>query len=364
MDDPMVFQFIGQTVSNATDAFVTPAAQKVMFGIQMLILTGVTLYITLTGYAIAQGAVQSPFSVFLKQSIKIAIIAVFALTVDGYINGVTSAFGGLEEGLGSFLSGTANTNGPTSIYALLDQSLGKGFEIVGHCFQRADEAGWSFGSALGWAIAGLVVATGTVGVGLLGGSVVIVAKFAIAVMFAIGPLFVASLMFPITARFFDAWFGQTLHHTIVVVIVAVVMAFAMKAFNVFVDGADFSGNGDANPMFAALQIGTLTGILTRMILQIGGMAAGLAGGISMAALTLRDIISPTTGGLSLAQGAGDIINPMSTRRDLQSGMVVTARRSNHLIAGNTMWNPAYRQNVLTNLGRNWGRATGGSVKKK
>lgn len=364
MDDPMVFQFIGQSVSSATDAFVTPAAQRVMFGIQMLILTGVTLYITLTGYAIAQGAVQSPFSVFLKQSMKIAVIAVFALTVDGYVNGVTSAFGGLEEGLGWFLAGTPTTNGPTSIYAVLDQSLGKGFELVNHCFQKADEAGWSVGSALAWAVDGVIIAIGTIVVAMLGGSVVIVAKFAIAIMFAVGPLFVACLMFPITARFFDSWFGQTLHHTIVVVIVAVVMAFAMKLFNVFIDGADFSGNGDTNPTFAALQIGTMSAVLARMLVQIGGLAAGLAGGISMAALTLRDMISPATGGLNFAKGAGGILNPMSTRRDLQSGMMVTARRGNHLIAGNTMWNPAYRQHVLTNLGRNWGGATGGSVKKK
>ena len=364
MDDPMVFQFIGQTVTNATDAFVTPAAQKVMFGIQMMILTGVTLYITLTGYGIMTGAVQSPMSTFLKQSTKIAIIAVFALTVDGYVTGVMGAFAGLEEGLASFLSGTPDTAGPTSIYAVLDQSLGKGFELVGQCFQKADEAGYSIGSALGWSIAGIVVGTGTVIVALLGAAVVIVAKFAIAIMFAVGPLFIACLMFPITARFFDSWFGQTLHHTIVVVMVAVVMTFSMKAFNTFIEGADMSGSGDANPLFAALQIGALCGVLYKLVRETGQMASGLAGGISSAALMLHDLASPVTGGLSAGRGVANMVNPMSTRRDLQSGMMVTARRSNHLLAGNTMWNPAYRQHVLTNLGRNWGKATGGKVAKK
>ena len=33
---------------------------------------------------------------------------------------------------------------------------------------------------------------------------------------------------------------------------------------------------------------------------------------------------------------------------MQSGMMVTAGRTNHLAAGNTMWNPAYRQHVLQN----------------
>ncbi len=59
---------------------------------------------------------------------------------------------------------------------MLDQSLGKGFEIVGTCFQKADEAGWNMGSVLGWVIAGLVVATGTVLVAMFGGAIIIVAN--------------------------------------------------------------------------------------------------------------------------------------------------------------------------------------------
>lgn len=358
--DPMVFQFIGETVKNATDAFVEPAASNLMFSLQMLVLTGVTLYITMTGYAISTGAVESPFWTFVKQCMKIILIAFFALTADGYITGVMGAINGLESGLSQAMNGGA---APMTIYQVLDQSLGKGFEIVGVCFQKADEAGWNFGSVLGWVIAGLVVAAGTVLVAMLGGAVIIVAKFSLAVMFALGPLFIVSLMFPATARFFDSWFSQVMNYVLTIVIMAIIMTFAMKAYDAFIAGADFSGDGDGNPMFAALQIGALTGVLCWIILQAGGMASGLAGGVSMAAMGIRHLMSPVTGGLNAAKGVGNMVNPMSTRRDMQSGMMVTARRGNHLVAGNTMWNPAYRQHVMSNMGKNWGKATGGSVKK-
>jgi len=49
---------------------------------------------------------------------------------------------------------------------------------------------------------------------------------------------------------------------------------------------------------------------------------------------------------------------------MQSGMMVTAGRTNHMIARNTMWNAAYRQHVLQNMGQNWAPATGGSVNGK
>jgi type IV secretion system protein VirB6 len=59
--DPMVFQFIGETVKNASDAFVEPAASNLIFALQMVVLTGVTLYITITGYAISTGEVYDYF---------------------------------------------------------------------------------------------------------------------------------------------------------------------------------------------------------------------------------------------------------------------------------------------------------------
>lgn len=49
---------------------------------------------------------------------------------------------------------------------------------------------------------------------------------------------------------------------------------------------------------------------------------------------------------------------------MQPGMMVTAGRSNHMIAGNTMWNPAYRQHVLQNMGKHWGPAAGGAVHER
>jgi type IV secretion system protein VirB6 len=65
------------------------------------------------------------------------------------------------------------------------------------------------------------------------------------------------------------------------------------------------------------------------------MASGLAGGVSMAAMRIRHLISSVTSGLIVAKGAANMTNPVRTRRDRESGMT-TARQANHLVAGNTM----------------------------
>ena len=359
--DPMVFQFIGETVKNATDAFITPAAGNLITALSVLAAGGLSLYFTLTGYAIMTGAVESPFWTFVKQSVKSLIIVAFALSASAYTNSIIGSFEGLETGLSEALNnpGAAAT---TSTYQVLDQSLGKGLQLIKVCSQNADEAGLNIGTALGWLIAGLVIAIGTLLVTIIGGAVIIVAKFALAVMFAVGPLFIMALLFPVTARFFDSWFSQVMNYTLTIVIFAVVMTMAMAAYDTFISKADLESGGAQNPMFAALQIGALTGVLVWIILQISHMASGLAGGVSMAAMGIRHLISPVTGGLSAAKTAGNIVNPVSTRRDLESGMMTSGTRFDHMVAGNTIFNPAYSQHVLQNAGKNWGKRKGGSVK--
>lgn len=358
---PMVFQFIGDTVSNATAAFVAPAAGNLIIALAVIATAGLSLYFTLTGYAIMTGAVESPFWTFVKQSVKSLFILAFALSATSYTDDVVGSFEGLETGLSAALN-TSTATTPKTTYEALDQSLGKGLDLIKICTENADAAGFNIGTAIGWLIAAAVIAFGTTLVTVIGGAVLIVSKFALAVMFAVGPLFIMLLLFPITARLFDSWFSQVLNFTLTIVILAVVMAMATTAYDAFIASVDLNSNSGESPMWAAVEIGALTGVLVWIILQISHMATGLAGGMSMAAMGIRHLMSPVTGGLSAARTAGNIINPVSTRRDLESGMMASGTRFDHMIAGNTVINPAYRQHVMQNIGKNWGWQKGGSVK--
>lgn len=358
MDDLYLFQFVGETVTNATDAFITPAAGQLITAIQGLILTGVTLYIVLQGYAISTGAMESPFWTFTKHCAKIIIIAMFALSADGYTNYVMGAINGLESGLSSAMQ---IGNNAQNIYQVLDQSLGVGFELAGDCFSKASDAGWSeFGAIIGWTIAGIIIIGCSVIIGVLGGAMVIVAKFSLAIVLGLGPLFIACLMFPATAKFFDNWFSQALNYVFTIVIMSIIMTFAIKAFSSYVEQSTLS-DGEANPMFVAFQILGVTGVLCFVIMQAGGIASGLAGGVSMAAMGIRHMAMPVTGTARGITGAGRAVNPQSSRMDIATGRYVTQSRIGHMAAGNTTVNPAYRQHVMSNLGKNWGRASGGTA---
>lgn len=112
-------------------------------------------------------------------------------------------------------------------------------------------------------------------------------------------------------------------------------------------------DSDQNTLFTSLVLITFTLVMFWLLTE----ANSVAGGISSA---LRGMAQ---GAISPMQGAANVINRQSTRHDMQSGMMVTAGRLNHLAAGNTLVNPAYRAHVMANLGKNQGKAPGGKVKK-
>jgi len=352
--NPNVFTSVGVTVENATTAFLMPAIGNLVGAIQILAVTGVSIYLLLMGYAIITGSVRHPLAEFIKIGVKLLIIVFLGLTVGSYNSHVVEVFEALSTGLV-----TAMTGGDLSgtIYTNLDLLLGKAFEIVTECFDQASAAGvGNIGHALAWITSGIVVGIGSALITLAGGSTIIVAKFALAIMFAVGPLFLLALMFPITARFFDSWFSQVMNYILRIMIVAVVLTFAITAFNHFISAADFSGDGVENPIFASIQIGVISAIMMLLIRESAGMASGLAGGLAMGALTVRSLLSPVS-------ATGRAINSPSTRRDMQSGMMVTAGRTNHLLSGNSIVNPAYLQHVARNTFRNWGRMKGGEIKQ-
>ncbi|WP_319103242.1 type IV secretion system protein [Pseudomonas aeruginosa] len=361
MADPVLFMFIGDTVTNATNAFVNPAATNLMFKLQMSALVGVTLYITLTGYAVATSSVEAPFWTVIKQWLKIAVIAAFALSADGYQNQVVAAFNGLQTGLSEALN--ANSAAPSgSIYETLDTLLSKGLDLTATCFQKADEAGWNFGAVFGWLGAGVCMALGTLVFALIGGVNIIIAQFSLAIMFALGPLFILCLMFPVTAKFFDGWFGQVLNFVFMTVILTLIMTFGMVAYDEFIKGIDLSGDGQQNPIMIGIQVLGLTVALAWIALQAGSMASGLAGGVSLAAMSLRQVVAPAA---SAARTATRPLNPLaqSTRLDPRTGHQTTASRAEHFAMGRTIWAPAYRQALKERLQQGWKKADGGSVGK-
>lgn len=345
-----IFQIVGGSISSAISAFIEPGAASLSTSLQTATLAFVTLYIMVMGFGIVLGSITTPINKFAIQALKIIVITSFVISASVYGPLVIGGFEALEVLLASSINGAdADT-----IYAVIDNTLAQGVSLAIVCFKNVPQGLLSY--SLNWAIAGVTVIIGTVAIVLLGGAAIIAAKLLLAILFAIGPFFILMLMFPLTAKFFDGWLSQAMNYTFVIVIISVVMSFAMVIFGALVEAADPAGVGVQNPLLMSVEIFVASFVMVFIMQQSYGMASGLAGGISMSALTYAHLLTP-------GRVARNIVDPMTSRRDAQSGLQTTARRHEHLLAGNTVMNPAYNQYMLKNIGKNWGHATGGKVAK-
>ncbi|WP_274503449.1 type IV secretion system protein [Xanthomonas campestris] len=357
MSDPMIFQFIGDSITNAMDAYVESTVPVVIEKITLSAVLLGSLYYSITGILMTLGRIDGPFSKLILSFGKFALIGAFALSSDTYMDFVVASGHGLEAGITEAFSG-ANGATPATVYQVLDQSVGKGLDLSGELWNRASDRGATeMGMMIGEYFEAIIVAAATLIIAAPAGAMIVASKTLLELLLGIGPLFIMLLMWPTTKAFFDRWFGEVITTVLQIALVSAVLAFAMKIFVAVVSATNID-SVDASPFFDCVRLIIITVVMLWLMYVAYQKGGALAGGMTSAAITMGGLVAGASGIGSAVVGA---VNPVSTRRDLESGMMVTAGRTNHLIAGNTVWNPSYRQHVLTNVGRNWGRARGGQV---
>jgi type IV secretion system protein VirB6 len=146
-------------------------------------------------------------------------------------------------------------------------------------------------------------------------------NIALAVLLALGPLFIALLFFDATKRYFSAWLGQLANYALITVLTIMVAALLLHIVQSY--AAQTAARGAAILTVDALNM-ILVAVLVFLVLrQIMPVAAGLAGG---PALTSHGFVSR-----SIARGVGTA--GMAARPALAHAYMGTARGIGRLTQG-------------------------------
>lgn len=352
------YEWIGNSIDSILNGYVQLMAHSVIDNTSGFFIVGGGIFFTVLGLLSASGYIEHPLPHIFKLMLKWVFIGAFVLDADTYLGWVVEAIRGLEVGLADAFSPNGKGVAATSVYQVIDRAMTGGFDIASDLIARAGRRGMTeIGMVFfDWLIAGTMIIA-TLLITLPAGAMIITAKVLLAFLLGCGPLFIALLLFgQMTSKWFDQWFAQVLTYITQCAAITSVLTLGMKFFSTMLaDVQPTAGNGPATDM---LEILALSGVVLYMVYQAHSLGGQLAGGLSSGAVTLRQMAQAA---LNPAKAVFNTVNPMSTRRDLQSGMMTTARSANHMIAGNSVWNPAYRQHVMQNLGKNWGSAKGGKV---
>jgi type IV secretion system protein VirB6 len=104
-------------------------------------------------------------------------------------------------------------------------------------------------------------------------------EIAVAVLLAIGPMFLLFLLFEPTKRFFEAWVAQLANYALITILVALAAGLLLSVVKAFADATAASGSGVTVAESARLCVGSA--LIFLVMRQVMSMAAGLASGIAL-----------------------------------------------------------------------------------
>lgn len=280
-----IFSSLGQSLDNATTSFVSDKAGAVAGAIAPIALAGVTLYIVIYGYMVMTGRVQEFFYDFLIKCVKIILIVTFSVNAGGYLGQVVPAIEGLQ---GSMVSAVGESG---NIYNSLDTNVEKGFDILNAIEKKSASLGWrEIGAKIGYWILFAVVAVAFGMILIAIAATLMIASVFLKILLALGPFFIAALLFPPTARFFDNWIGAVMTFVFVYVIGS---AFGTIAIKIFADQAGVINIDSAtdSPWSSALGVLIISIILFIATRNITSIAASLGGGVASEAVGAGQVMA-------------------------------------------------------------------------
>ncbi len=208
-----VFSFVDGQFKMPVETFISSGTSNIANWVTGPLTAALTLYVVLYGYIVLRGSVQEPMLEFAFRAMKLAIIVMLVRNANQYQVYVADIF---FETLPKELSQALNT-GTTPSASTFDSLLDKG--------QKCAQEIWSHAS---WPVD---IVTGTGGIMVIGASVIVAtigyivslyARLALAIVLAIGPIFIALAMFQSTRRFTGAWIGQLANFVILQILVVAV----------------------------------------------------------------------------------------------------------------------------------------------
>lgn len=251
-------------IDDRLDAFLGAGAGRVIAEVAGPLRLALVLYVLLYGFAILRGAISEPLMDFAIRSLKLAIIW-FVATTPAYGDWVTTPlFHSLPEALSRAISGAPGDAG-----AAFDEF----FSRTGYLGQKAaNEA-----TPLNWIpliISGAVLVIGALAAAL-GFGIVTLAKVALALLVALGPIFVACALFDATRRYFFGWLSQAVNYLVLFALIIAVFQLILSLVASQWDAID----GD-DPVVGGLVFIALCLLGSIFFLQTPAIAAGIAGGAS------------------------------------------------------------------------------------
>ncbi|UVC12458.1 type IV secretion system protein (plasmid) [Rhizobium sp. TH2] len=260
-----VFSFVDGQFRTPLETFISTGTSNIAGWVTGPLTAAITLYVVLYGYLVLRGSVQEPILDFAFRAIKLAIIVMLVKNSSEYQTYVTNIF---FNTLPQEISQALNSGSAPSA-STFDSLLDKGQASATDIWSRA---AWPVDIVTG--VGGMMVIGASFIVAAIGYIVSLYARLALAIVLAIGPIFVALAMFQSTRRFTEAWIGQLANFVILQVLVVAVGSLLITS----IDTTFTQIQGYSDVLMRPIALCAICLAALYVFYQLPGIAAALAAG--------------------------------------------------------------------------------------
>ena len=275
-------------------AYVGDNTARLAATLEPAVVTVATVYVMIWGYLHLTGKIDEPFVAGLKRIVTLAVVLGVGLRLWLYNTLIVDTFYDAPARLAAAVIGAGDPVG------IIDVIWEKGGTVADMFWSR----GFSLAD-LGDPLAGLVI---WLFVGVLcvyAMFLIALSNIALAILLALGPLFIVSLLFESTRRFFSAWIAQLTNFALVTILTVMVASLLLRIVQTF--AIQTAARGDALLTMDAVNM-ILVAVLVFLILrQVMPIAASLSGGLALSShgLLSRVVAMSLRPGTRVTGGAGE-----------------------------------------------------------
>jgi type IV secretion system protein VirB6 len=250
-------------------AYIGDNTSRLAAALEPAAVTLATIYVMAWGYLHLTGKITEPFEAGLKRVALIALILGVGLRLWLYNTVIVDTFYAAPAQLAAAVVGANDPVG--TIDAIWDS----GGAVAGNLWQKGGLLSGDFGFYLAGAVVWCLIGVLCVYAMFL----IALSSIALAVLLALGPLFIVLLFFDATRRFFTAWIAQLANYGLITILTVMVAALLLKIVQSY--AAQTAARGAAILTVDALNMMLIALLVFLVLRQVMPIASGLAGGASL-----------------------------------------------------------------------------------
>jgi type IV secretion system protein VirB6 len=253
--------------------YVSANAARIASAIEPAAVALATIYVVMWGYLSLSGRIQEPIWEGVKRIIFVGIVLGASLRLWTYNEVAVDTFTRGPEQLAAVVLGSSST------VSVIDQIWIDGNITAEQLLSKGSVLNANFAYYLAGFLIYLLVGLTAVATAFL----LALSKVALALVLALGPLFIVFLFFEATKRFFEAWVAQLANYALVTILATLAAALLLSVLRSYTSNT--ASLGGAITIAEGARVCIASALVFLVMRQVMSIAAGLASGVALSSFS-------------------------------------------------------------------------------